>query len=104
MWILGLLLIAAGSLAIVTALFGSEGTAQLLGTDLSAMTIFFIGVGAGAAILWGLSLTKFGAKRSLRQRREGRKLTELSEKLDRADDDRQHDNDGDGDRDQRTAF
>lgn len=103
MLILGLLLIAAGALAIVAAVSTASGTAELLGTDLSAMTIFFIGVGAGAAILWGFSLMKFGTKRSLRHRREGRELTELSEKLDRVEGDRNSDK-SDGERDQPTTL
>lgn len=103
MLLLGLLLIAAGALAIVAAVSTASGSVELLGTDLSAMTIFFIGVGAGAAILWGFSLTKFGTKRSLRQRREGRKLTELSEKLDRVESDRTSDK-SDDEPDQRTTL
>ncbi len=44
---------------------------------------FITGLVAGAFILWGWSILKYGTKQGLRQRRERRKLTELSEKLDR---------------------
>jgi hypothetical protein len=37
------------------------------------------------AILWGFSIAKFGTKRQLRQRREQKKLAELSEKLHRTE-------------------
>ena len=64
MLILGLLLIAAGALVILTAVFSSEGTAAMLGNDLTALTIFLLGVGAGVAIMWGLWILKYGTARS----------------------------------------
>ncbi|MDI6910568.1 hypothetical protein [Nocardioides sp.] len=83
MVILGLLLIALGAVAIVAAIGTADGSGvELLGTDIGAVTLFFIGLGAGVAILWGLGLTKWGTKRSLRQRRDSKRLNELSEKLD----------------------
>jgi len=100
MVILGLLLIALGAVAIVAALGTVEGSGvELLGTDISAMALFFIGLGAGIAILWGFSLTKWGTKRSIRQRRESKKLNALSEKLDEREAERreeQRDESGDG--------
>ncbi|MGI8522051.1 MAG: hypothetical protein ACR2K3_01890 [Nocardioides sp.] len=96
MFVLGLILIALGVLAIVAALVDSNGTASLLGTELNARTIFLLGVAAGAAILWGFTISKFGAKRSLRHRRESRRLQELSDKLDRADAGRREDDQGEG--------
>ena len=88
MFVVGLLLILLGALAIVAAVFGSEGTAAFLSVDLSAFGIFVIGLGAGVAILWGYSIAKFGIKRSLQHRRESKKLQELSEKLDKVDEDK----------------
>lgn len=89
MLILGLLLIAVGALAIVAALFTAKisdsGKLELLGTDIGVLFLFFLGVGAGVAILWGFSIAKFGTKRQLRQRREQKKLAELSEKLHRTE-------------------
>ncbi len=71
-----MLLIAAGLLAVAAALLSSSGTATFLGADLAAATIFFLGVGAGLAVLWGYSITKLGARRSFRLRRENRQLRE----------------------------
>ena len=76
MVVLGVLLIAAGLLAVAAALLSSSGTATFLGADLAAATIFFLGVGAGLAVLWGYSITKLGARRSCRLRRENRQLRE----------------------------
>ena len=43
------------------------------------------------AVLWGWSIAKFGVKRSLQHRRESKKLEELSEKLDKVDEDKRRD-------------
>jgi hypothetical protein len=84
MVVLGLILIGLGGLAIVAALFTAEGSnVELLGTDISALALFFIGLGAGLAILWGFGFTKWGTKRTLRQRRESKQLEELHEKLEK---------------------
>src|SRR5215211_7395295 len=91
MFVAGLLLILLGALAIVAAVFGSDGSAEFLGQDCSALTIFLIGVAAGVAVLWGYSISKFGVKRSMRHRRESKQLEELSEKLDRVDEDKRRD-------------
>lgn len=96
MLILGLLLVVAGLLAILVALFGSgstNGTAEILGNDLTTLTIFFFGVAAGVAILFGFSIMKWGTKRSLQRRRERQQLTELSAKLDKVEAERS-DHDG----------
>lgn len=84
MVVVGILLILVGAAAIVAAVGTSEGSGvQLLGVDLSPTALFLVGVAAGVAILWGWGLTKWGTKRTLRQRRESKKLSELSEKLER---------------------
>lgn len=91
MVILGLGLIGLGAIAILSAVFVSEGTAELLGMDMSALAIFLVGVAAGAAILWGFTILKYGTKRELKQRRERRELNKLSEKLDQAEAERNED-------------
>lgn len=97
MVILGLLLIVLGVVAVLATLFVSEaGTLEVLGMDLTAFQIFLIGLVAGAFILWGFTILKFGTKREFRQMRERRKLTELSEKLDRVEAERRQDEDGNG--------
>ncbi len=95
MFVAGLLLILLGALAILAAVFGSDGTASFLDQDISALAIFLIGLGSGVAILWGLSLTRFGVRRSLRHRRESKQLEELSDKLDKVDEDKRRDVDDD---------
>ena len=96
--VLGLLLILVGALAIIAAVFTTHGSAELLGVDTSAMALYFIGLGSGIAILWGFSLTKWGTKRNLRQRRESKRLDDLSEKLDKRDADEREDNQDRGER------
>ena len=86
MVILGLLLIVLGALAIVAVVFDMETVqVDLLGAEISSLTVFFIGVTSGVAILWGFGILKFGTKRSLQNRREQKELAELNEKLDRAE-------------------
>ena len=91
MFILGLLLILAGVLAILAALFGIDGSAEFLGSELHGATIFLIGVGAGVAVLWGFAIIKFGVRKSLQRRRESKQLSELSEKLEKVEAERRDD-------------
>lgn len=92
--VVGLLLMVVGALAVVAAVFTASGEqVQLLGFDISAVGLFLVGLGSGAAILWGFAISKWGTKRSLRQRREAKQLSELSEKLDKHDADRRTDQD-----------
>lgn len=100
MLILGLVLIGAGALLIVAAIFTAETTGtgaavELLGTEVGAVTLFLLGLGAGIAILWGLSITRFGARRTLKHRREQSRLSELSDKLDKVESERRRDRDDD---------
>jgi len=85
MLVLGLLLVLFGALAIVAAVFSTDESAVFLGQDLTALVIFLIGLAAGVAILWGISLIRIGIRRTLRHRRERRQLEELSDKLDKVD-------------------
>lgn len=89
MVILGLLLIVIGALAILAALFVSDGSGHILGIAVTTPTIFIAGVVAGVLILWGYTILKYGTKRGLRQRKERKQLSELSEKLDRVEADRE---------------
>jgi hypothetical protein len=91
----GLLLIVLGTLAILAAVFTATGSdVELLGFTVSAVGLFLVGLGSGVAILWGFGLTKWGTKRTLRQRRESKRLEELSEKLDRHEAERRADQTG----------
>src|SRR4051794_40524802 len=97
--IIGLALIVLGALAVVAAVFTADGTnVELLGVDVTALGLYLAGLGSGLAILWGFGLTKWGTKRSLRQRRENKQLNELSEKLDERDAERRSDDDTSNDR------
>jgi hypothetical protein len=91
MVILGLLLIIFGVIAILSAVFVSEGTGELLGVDMSSLAIFLVGVAAGAAVLWGYTLLKWGTRRSLAHRRERKEFHRLNQKIDRVDAERQSD-------------
>lgn len=93
MVILGLLLIIVGGVAIASAVFVSEpGTGgELLGFEVTTIESFLVGVAAGAAVLWGFSILKWGTKRGLAQRKERKELNKLSERLDRAEADRKDD-------------
>jgi hypothetical protein len=77
MLVLGLLLLAAGIVAIVAAIFGASGTASYVGVDVGGATLFFLGVAATLAVLGGTALTRWGTGRALRHRHEHRRLREL---------------------------
>ena len=87
MVILGLGLMILGAIAVLSALFVSEpGTGgELMGVDVSTLDAFLVGVAAGAAILWGFAILKWGTRRSLAHRKERKELTRLNEKLERAE-------------------
>ena len=91
MVILGLLLVLVGALAVIVALFEATGDVTVFGNDLTAATVFLVGVVSGAAILFGLSIMKFGTRRSLQRRRESKELSELSAKLERVEAERRDD-------------
>lgn len=98
---LGLLLIVLGALAIVAALFTAQGSVELIGLDIAALTMFFVGLVAGVCLLLGWTFTKWGTKRSLKHRRDSKKLDELSARLDRREEERREEHPGEGDPDRR---
>lgn len=83
MVVLGLVLILLGAIAILSAVFVSEpGTGgELLGFEVTTLESFIVGVIAGALILWGFTLTKWGTRRSLAHRRERKELNKLNERI-----------------------
>lgn len=92
--VFGLLLMLVGALAVAAAVFTADGTnVELLGLDVTAVGLYLVGLGSGLAILWGFTISKWGTKRNLRQRRESKELNELQEKLDRREADRRKDDD-----------
>ena len=102
---LGLVLIILGGIAILAAVFVSEaGTGgELLGFSVSTLESFFVGVAAGAAVLWGFSILKWGTRRSLAHRKERKELAKLNEKLERVEAERREDAHTDGDTDGHTG-
>lgn len=97
MFIFGLALAVIGVLAIVAAVTTTNSdTASFLGFDgVSTLAIFLIGLGSGLAIMLGYGIIKFGTKRTLKNRREQKRLNELSDQLDRSQSERRNDDDED---------
>jgi membrane protein implicated in regulation of membrane protease activity len=95
MVVLGLILLAIGVLAGVAAVLSSSGSASFLGADLSAATLFFLGVAAALAVVCGLMLTRAGTGRALRNRRDHRRLRALERERQRTGDADGTDRDGD---------
>ena len=98
MLLLGLLLIALGVVLALAGLFGTEisgSDIEVIGIEVSPVALFLLGLGAGVALMLGLSVARWGARRELRQRKERKEMGELSEKLDRADAGRRRDLDED---------
>lgn len=83
---LGLVMIVLGALAIIATVFVNDGSGgQILGIDMSVTTIFLFGVAAGAAVILGYSIMKWGTKRGLAQRKERKELNKISKRLDDKD-------------------
>ncbi|HWJ81808.1 MAG TPA: hypothetical protein VNS55_06190 [Nocardioides sp.] len=83
--ILGVLLLLAG---VFTAGFDyDQGSThnELLNLNMSPPVLFMFGVAAGALVIAGIWFLKFGAQLGWKRRKEQRRLTELSEKLDRVE-------------------
>lgn len=91
MVLLGVLLMIVGALAIAAGVMLNSGTVEFLGGNVSAPAIFLVGVAAGAAVIWGFSILKYGTKRGLQHRRERKDLDELSRKLDKVEAERHKD-------------
>ena len=98
MVVLGILLMVIGALAVAAALFTASGTVELLGFDVNAMAMFFIGLGAGLAILWGFGFSKWGTKRSMRQRRENKRMADMARQVDRHEAEKRREDNTDPDR------
>jgi protein-S-isoprenylcysteine O-methyltransferase Ste14 len=95
MVLVGVILAILGGLGTAAAVAVSKGGGEILGVELNTLTIFLLGMAAGLAIWWGLELMKAGTKRSLQQRKERKEMAELSDKLSKAEADRQREAQGD---------
>ena len=87
MLVLGAILIALGVAAVLAALFTTDTaqTVSFAGLELDGMVIFFLGIAAGACVVWGARLAVLGVKRNAAQRRELKRLNKLNDQLDAAD-------------------
>ena len=101
MVVFGLVLIVLGAVIVLLGLFTSEvkfenneATVEIANVNLSTEGLFLAGIVAAALILVGLWAVKLGAKMNWKQRKEHKRLNELSEKLDKAE--RRRDDDQDG--------
>lgn len=98
MLLLGLIIIAIGAVLVIGGVFASDvsgGQVGFMGIDVSPTALFLLGAIGGACILFGLSVTRFGARRELKQRKEQKKMGKLADKLDRAEAGRRRDLDDD---------
>ena len=99
MGIFGLLLLILGVLGILSGLFGSDydvdgkdrRTTEIIGINVDPEMLFLIGVLSGVLVLAGLWFMKLGAKQGWRRRKEQKRLTELSTKLDEVEQERRRD-------------
>jgi hypothetical protein len=99
MLLLGLAIVLIGVVLILCGVFATDvnaiGQIDILGIDISTTTLFVLGLIAGIAVLWGGSISRYGWRRERAQRKERKKMEELSEKLDRAEAERRKDLDDD---------
>ncbi|MFZ2503491.1 MAG: hypothetical protein WAW88_12570 [Nocardioides sp.] len=91
MVLIGILLLGLGVLTILAGVLLNTGSVEVIGLTVSAPTIFLIGVAAGASVLWGFGILKFGTKREWRQRQERKELNDLSRRLQSAEAERSKD-------------
>lgn len=92
MVVFGLVLVALGAVLVILGLFTSEvkfedneATVEIANVNLSTEGLFLAGVVAAALLLVGLWAIKLGAKMGWKHRKEQKRLSELSEKLDRVE-------------------
>ncbi|HVK29289.1 MAG TPA: hypothetical protein VM575_13195 [Nocardioides sp.] len=96
MVIIGLLLLIVGVLAILSGVFGSDydvdgkdrRTTEIIGINVDPEVLFLIGVASGLLVLAGLWFMKTGAKQGWKRRKEQKRLSDLSQKLDEVEADR----------------
>ena len=83
MVVLGLALLLFGAIAVLAAVFVSEpGTGgELLGFGVTTLQAFLVGLAAGAALLWGFTLLRWGTRRTLAHRQERKDLGRRNQQL-----------------------
>lgn len=94
MLLLGLLLLLAAAALTVVALFLTEAVGlEMGGVDVEPVVVFLAGAVAMLLVALGLMLLRGGTRRGLKNRRERKRLTQLSEKLDRVESERRGEDD-----------
>lgn len=100
MVIFGLLLLVIGVLGILAGIFGTdydtvEGknqlTSEFLGINCGPEVIFLLGAASTLLMVLGLWVMKAGAKQGWKRRKEQKRLSELSSKLDEVELERRRD-------------
>lgn len=102
MVIFGLLLVILGALGLLSGVFGSEAESTsskgqtdvhttLIGIEMSATTLFIVGALSTLLVVAGLWIMKTGAKQGWKRRKEQKRLSELSNKLDEVELERRRD-------------
>jgi hypothetical protein len=80
---LGLALLLLGAVVVLAAVFVSKpGTGgELLGFEVTTLQTFLVGLAAGAALLWGFTLLRWGTRRTLAHRQERKELSRQNAQL-----------------------
>lgn len=106
MVLFGLVLVLVGALLVIAGLFtagietdvdGSriDSSTEVLGINMPAEGTFLVGAVAGALVVVGVWVMLAGARMGWRRRREQKRLSELSEKLEQVEAERRRDADDD---------
>ncbi|GAA3534210.1 hypothetical protein [Nocardioides daeguensis] len=90
MLLLGLVVLVVGVIGLVLSFFGASidykhRSAEIMNWDVSPGTLVLWGAASALLIVLGLWMMKAGAKQGWRRRKEQKRLTELSEKLDQVE-------------------
>ncbi|MBM0123815.1 hypothetical protein [Pimelobacter simplex] len=90
MLLLGLVLLVVGVIGLVLSFFGASidykhRSAEIMNWDVAPGTLVLWGAASMLLIVLGLWLMKAGAKQGWKRRKEQKRLTELSDKLDQVE-------------------
>lgn len=90
MLLLGLVVLVVGVIGLVLSFFGASidyqhRSAELMNWDVAPGTLVLWGAGSTLLVVLGLWMMKAGAKQGWRRRKEQKRLSELSEKLDQVE-------------------
>lgn len=97
MLLLGLIVLLAGVVALLISFFGSSvdyshRSTEILNWDVSAGTLVLWGAISTLLVVAGLWMMKAGARQGWKRRKEQKRLSELSSKLDEVEAERMREN------------